>query len=190
MSHFKLCLVIFAINGSLSACSDRPAETEKEKLPESSAIIVPAETAEVAATALKEAPDLLDSLNIYGRWKITRYVGGNITAITDEQAKEYTGREMLLRKDLAVILGDSCKSPSYTMHAEKSESYFYTNYKVNKSLLKIAKEEVQVVSLVCKTKPVYAKEDSPNFNFDLVIKDESTVIVAINGFFFYFEKVR
>ncbi|MCW3104332.1 MAG: hypothetical protein JWO09_2772 [Bacteroidetes bacterium] len=169
----QLCFAVFIIIGSLYACSDRPIKNKDETPP----VAAP-------AGATQSLPEML-----YGQWKITHYTGGNITAITDEQAKEYVGKQMLLGSAMAVILGDSCKSPSYESHKEKAGPYFYANYKVDKKLLDLEEDEVQVVSLTCRTKPVYSKEDSPNFNFDLIIKDKTTVIVAINGFFFYFEKI-
>jgi len=129
-----------------------------------------------------------DSLNIYGKWKAAKYKPGKISALTDQQAKAILGKELFLNKSLCIVLNDSCKSPAYIPQKISPETYFMNEYKVEKNYLYKWETDVTVISISCKTSPVYSESNSPNFYYQVIVIDRKNIIIPQNGIFFYFVK--
>lgn len=128
--------------------------------------------------------------DIYGKWKIIRFVPGKVAAITTDEANLYIGRVILLKKEIAIILNDTCKSPVYKVHNENADNYFHINYRIGRSALNIESNEIFVTSLSCNEKPIYYNNNSPDFGREIIGVDAKTIIMPLNGVFFYLEKVQ
>lgn len=53
------------------------------------------------------------------------YVGGPISALSDEEAQAFIGKGFIFKKRYAIINGSKLKNPSYTFREEQAIDYFY-----------------------------------------------------------------
>lgn len=130
-----------------------------------------------------------DSLVLYGNWKITQFKAGSISEITEEDAQKYVGQIITLRPELAVINNDTCSQPYFKASFQGSDKYFYENNRIDKAVLKINQDSIQVMEIGCNTHPKYSNENSPNFLYDFIVIDNNLMIVSFKGFYFYLERV-
>lgn len=114
-----------------------------------------------------------------GEWVIEDYVMGNMSTMDENMAKTYLGKEVLFYKDLVAIGEEYCMSPIYKIKNVDPVDYLIYQYKTSPKLLDIDKEEIQIVSVI----------SNEQFFYEFIKKSEDTVIVNIDGVFFYLRLV-
>lgn len=124
----------------------------------------------------------------YGKWEVFKYIpDGGPAAFTDEDAKRYINKEIILEKNRAVIFNDACNTPIYEIGKVKLSEYLYDNNQPN-TLEGVTIDTVMTINVTCKENPVYKNIDSLNFNFSMILTDKNTMVVDVNGVCFYLQK--
>ena len=119
------------------------------------------------------------STPIYGKWVIEDYRLGNIDSIDEETAKGYIGMEAIFHRKIAAIGEDYCINPLFRIKNINASDYLVYQYRMNPESLNIDKTEIQVVSI--------ANEEQ--FFHEFIRESEETIIVNIDGAFFYLNKI-
>lgn len=115
--------------------------------------------------------------NLYGKWIIYKYVGGNISALSEDDAKSYIDMEFDFQPDYALINGEKFSNPKYEYRDEQALDYLFYNYKINKELIGIKDDILKVLD-------VSASNQVP---YELFIIEDKLVI-NIDGVFFFLTK--
>jgi len=124
-----------------------------------------------------EAPRNMN-LPIEGRYIIEDYKLSAISTMTEEDAKAFLGREAIFNENLVSIGDDYCYEPNYKIKNVEAKDYLIYYYKTNPELLNITDETIQIVSV----------SGVEQFFNDFIRISEETVIVNIDGVFFFLNK--
>lgn len=124
-----------------------------------------------------EAPRNMN-LPIEGRYIIEDYKLSAISTMTEEDAKAFLGREAIFNENLVSIGDDYCYEPNYKIKNVEAKDYLIYYYKTNPELLNITDETIQIVSV----------SGVQQFFNDFIRISEETVIVNIDGVFFFLNK--
>ncbi len=116
---------------------------------------------------------------LYGEWVIKDYRIGNISTMDEETAMSYLGKEVLFHKDLVAIGDEYCMDPIYKIKNVNPVDYLIYQYKTSPKFLDIDKDEIQIVSVM----------SNEQFFYEFIKESEDTIIVNIDGVFFYLELV-
>lgn len=120
------------------------------------------------------------NLPIEGRYLVEEFKISPVSAMTEEEAEIYIGKEALFHEDV-VILGDNyCYEPNFKIKNVKANEYLIYQYKTNPELLNITDEEIQVVSV----------SGERQFFNDFIKLSDNTILVNIDGVFFYLRKTN
>lgn len=124
-----------------------------------------------------EAPRNMD-LPIEGRFIIEDYKISTTSTMTEEDAKTFIGKEAVFNENLVSIGDDYCYEPNYKIKNVEANDYLIYYYRTNPELLNITDEMIQVVSV----------SGVDQFFNDFIKISEETVIVNIDGVFFFLNK--
>ncbi len=128
-----------------------------------------------------------DRFIIFGNWKVSSFKSGSISGITEEEAKEYLGRSVVLEKDSAVFLHDMCiNKPQYRIRTANSEEYLYFNFKFPPIELGIDEKEIDILEIYCSDEQINLNEDDPFY--ELIIYKDKYLIDSWDGYFFFLEQ--
>ena len=117
---------------------------------------------------------------ICGKWVIEDYKIGDVSGAMDEKtAKTYIGKEALFDEKLVAIDDQYCLEPLFKIKNVNTADYFIYQYKLNPDFLDIAKNEIQIVSIMNKEQ----------FFHEFIKVSEEKIIINIDGVFFYLNKV-
>src|SRR5699024_110936 len=84
---------------------------------------------------------------IYGEWVIEDYKIGSISAIDEDMAKTYLGKEVFFHEDLVAIGDEYCVEPVYKIKNVQPIDYLIYQYKTNPKYLDIDKDKIQIISI-------------------------------------------
>lgn len=118
------------------------------------------------------------NLPIEGRYIIEEYKFSTVSTMTEEDAQSYIGREAVFHEDVVSIGDNYCYEPNYKIKNVKTNEYLIYQYKTNPELLNIEEEEIQIVSI----------SGTEQFFNDFIKLTEDTILVNIDGVFFYLRK--
>jgi hypothetical protein len=130
----------------------------------------------------------IDSLTVYGKWKVINFVPAPISEITVKEAQRYIGKVISLNASIVVVIADTCDHPFFKAITQNSNKYFLEN-RMDKADLKIQSDSITVIKVGCNTQPNYSNQDSPNFLYDFII-DDNQLIVSFKGFYFYLKRIN
>ena len=114
-----------------------------------------------------------------GEWVIKNYKMGNFSTMGEDIARTYLGKEVLFHKDLVAIGDEYCMDPIYKIKNVNPVDYLIYQYKTSPKFLDIDKDEIQIVSVI----------SNEQFFYEFIKESEDTIIVNIDGVFFYLELV-
>jgi hypothetical protein len=115
--------------------------------------------------------------NLYGKWIIYKYVSGNISALSEDDAKAYINMEFNFQANYALIHGNKCDNPKYECREERALDYLYYNYKISKEHIGIKEDILKIWEVSC-------LNQVPS---DFFI-NEDELVTNINGVFFFLKK--
>ncbi len=115
--------------------------------------------------------------DIYGEWIIYKYVGGNISALSEDDAKSYLDMEFDFQLDYALINGQKFSNPKYEYRDEQALNYLFYNYKINKELIGIKEDILKVLDVSVSNQVLHEL---------FIVKDK--LVVNIDGVFFFLTK--
>lgn len=116
---------------------------------------------------------------LYGEWVIKDYRIGNVSAMNEDTAMTYLGKEVLFHEDLVAIGDEYCIDPIYKIKNVNPVDYLIYQYKTSPKFLNIDKDEIQIISVI----------SSEQFFYEFIKLSEDTIIVNIDGVFFYLKLV-
>jgi len=123
------------------------------------------------------------SQNIFGAWEVYRFKPGEISAITDKEAKAYVGRKIFLESNYVKAFGDTCKHALYNARKAKANEFLYYNYRTSARTLGITSENVDVIEVHCgKVRKI------PEHAF--LLTEEKDLIISKDGYFFWLKKIH
>lgn len=120
-----------------------------------------------------------NNLPIYGKWRVEDYRLNAASLMDEEKAKSYIGMEALFHNELITIGDDYCTEPLYRIKNVDADEYLIYHHKVIPDFLNIDSEKIEVVSIA----------GSEQFFYEFIKISEDTIIVNIEGVFFYLNKV-
>jgi len=112
--------------------------------------------------------------DFFGKWVIYKYVGGNISALSETDAKAYIDREFEFQSNYALINNIKFDDPKYEFRTEQALDYLFYNYKINKNHIGINDDEVEIVEVSSPTK----------IHYELFVVEDK-LIINIDGVFFF-----
>lgn len=118
------------------------------------------------------------NLPIEGRYIIEGYKFSTVSAMSEEEAEAYIGREVVFHEDVVSIGDVYCYEPNFKIKNVKTNEYLIYQYKTNPETLNIEKEEIQIVSI----------SGAEQFFNDFIKVSEDNILVNIDGVFFYLRK--
>lgn len=120
-----------------------------------------------------------NNLPISGEWRIEDYKINATSGMDEEKAKSYLGTEALFHNDLISLGENYCTDPSFRIKNVDTEEYLIYHYKVTPEFLNIDSNTMEVVSIT----------GTEQFFYEFLKVSNNTVIVNIEGVFFYLNKV-
>lgn len=115
----------------------------------------------------------------FGSWQIFDYKFGNISSITQEEAKKFIGKEIKFQKSFIVYLSDSSFNPVYSYRKEHAKEFLFGDYNVKSKDLSIKLDSVIVVDIACEK----------NNYYDFIIINPRLILYNIEGVFFSLKPV-
>ena len=128
----------------------------------------------------KISAPLYNHLNIYGTWKIEKYVNyGNIEAKT-EVSNKYLDQLALFSRDSSVLGEQVCNNPEYKTRNVAAHDYFLAKYKLNPTSLGIHSDRLEIITITSNSQLFY----------EFVQIDDNNLLVYIEGNFLYMSKIN
>lgn len=144
----------------------------------------------IVGSSAKCNPSKDDIASYYGTWTVKKYKWGNaISAFDDEQASKYINKQVLIMNHKAIIFGDECSTPSFSIRTEDKSDLLYKEYRESDFSI-ISADTVTVIDVKCTSTPIYRNPDSLNFSTTMFIINEQEMIIPINGAYLYLEKEK
>lgn len=125
-----------------------------------------------------EAPKNIN-LPISGKWRIEDYLLNASSVMDEEKAESYIGIEALFHNELITIGDDYCTEPSFRIKNVDTDEYLIYHHKVTSEFLNIEADEIEIVSIT----------GEEQFFYEFIKASEDTIIVNIDGVFFYLNKI-
>lgn len=111
-----------------------------------------------------------------------------ISALSDEEAKKFIGKYILLQSNIVVILGDTCTQPDYRIQKKNTNDYL-KQYKVPGSAVGIKSDSIYSIDVKCKIIPKYFNDQSPEFGCPMLL-EKFLLNVIYNGIVFHLIPVK
>ena len=118
------------------------------------------------------------NLPIEGRYVVEEFKLSTVSAMTEEEAKGYIGREAVFHEDVVFVGDNYCYEPNFKIKYVKAKEYLIYQYKTNPEFLNITDEEIQIVSI----------SGAKQFFYDFIKLSDDAILVNIDGVFFYLRK--
>jgi len=124
----------------------------------------------------------ITSDKLFKTWKINDYKGGQVAAITGDQAEAFLATDIKIERDSAKYFGDECDNISYEyQYSDSPDDFLYGYSRANKRYLEIDIKEIRALTVKC--------EEKSGSNFTLFLLDnENKAVVIYKGVFFYAKK--
>lgn len=120
-----------------------------------------------------------NNLPISGLWRVDDYSLNVTSNIDEEKAQSYIGMEALFNNDFVSIGEDYCIEPSFRIKTVDADEYLIYHYKATPEFLNIDADEIKIISIT----------GAEQFFYEFIMASEDTIIVNMEGVFFYLNKV-
>lgn len=127
-----------------------------------------------------------EKLQMYGKWKIVKYVFGDGMFSMDEQkAQAWIGKVATYSPKVAMFDEYRCQSPFYKVSVENADDYLEAQFRTNPKSIGITQERVEIIEVYCGH-----EDNSWIAPGSLFIKLETKKALTVwNGVFFLLEKL-
>lgn len=131
---------------------------------------------------------------LYGRWVISHYAAGPISALSEEEERAFLGKELIFTKEYIIVNRLKFENPNYKFSENKADDYFYSNYRMPKDYIGIKQDLITVININI-TQPknisnevLEHREDNLFLYIDEFILCNEELILEVDGTFFYLKK--
>jgi hypothetical protein len=88
--------------------------------------------------------------DIYGKWKITKELGGSITGLTDKDVRRLIGKPMIISAKKFAFNGKVCMHPRYDRSVDDTAVHFYREWRADSDELPLG-DRVTIIETECNT---------------------------------------
>jgi hypothetical protein len=124
--------------------------------------------------------------NFYGKWEVYKCEESEQAPGSKSKSGKYLHKIILLKPDLIIFFGDTCRSPLYKIQKVDIQEYLWNNYREHQAA-NIKQDSMLTIYLSCKEKPT-----SPYFSNiynGLMLIEKDKLMDFEEGLFLYLKRI-
>jgi len=125
---------------------------------------------------------------LFGTWKVYDFKCGIVSAMSQDEADRMMNQSLEISEDSVTIADIHCSNPAYSLVNKNLHDYLYYGYRTGPKVLGLSgKEKLCVVNISCGDFPDKSKKQIEVL-LEILHVDDDTIIVPLQGIFFYLRK--
>lgn len=123
---------------------------------------------------------------LFNTWYVKSFSFLAVSGLSEEEARSYLEQNVVFKPNLAIVFNDTCTEPKYIVDRVSANMYL-RQFKTEKESIGIKSDTVVSIDLSCVGSPKYFTENSPEFNYAMII-DQQKLSIIYNGVVFHLEE--